>query len=376
MFLAVLVWPGFPQQANPPLSKDQVMDLLKFGMESTELAKRIKERGIDFEPTDDYIEALRKAGAQEPVIQALREAKPKPLTREQVGKLIVGGVPSERAAALVRERGIDFQVDDKYLDTLRVAGADDTLIAALREASKAGLSPGQIRENPKDGLKYVWIPLGTFTMGCSPGDNECEGLEKPAHQVTITRGFWIGQTLVTVAAYKRFAGAAGRAMPSPPTFNDGWTHENMPIVNVIWDDAQAYCGWMGGRLPTEAEWEYAARAGSREPRYAPIDEVAWYNGNSSGQTHDVAGKRPNGFGLYDVLGNVREWVADWYDTKYEESSPAQDPQGPASGQFRVLRGGAWDDSEHQVRVTHRFGNYPTSRYSNDGFRCAREAAGP
>jgi hypothetical protein len=136
VFLAVAQL-GLPQQPNPPLTKDQVMDLVKFGMDSSELAKRIKERGLDFEPTDDYVEALRKAGAQEPVIRAIRELKPKPLNREQVGELIAGGVPSERAAALVKQHGVDFQVDDKYLDTLRVAGADDTLIAALREASAA-----------------------------------------------------------------------------------------------------------------------------------------------------------------------------------------------------------------------------------------------
>ena len=137
LFLAVFAQPAMPQDANAPLGKDQVMDLVKFGLDSGEFAKRIKEHGIDFEPSDDYLATLRKAGAQEAVIQALREARPQPLTREQVGELVAGGVPSERAAKLVKQHGINFVADDWYLQTLRVAGADDALIAAIREASVA-----------------------------------------------------------------------------------------------------------------------------------------------------------------------------------------------------------------------------------------------
>src|ERR1039457_5093730 len=109
------------------------------------------------------------------------------------------------------------------------------------------------RENVKDGLKYVWIPPGTFMMGCSRGDTECEDSEKPAHQVTIMKGFWLGRTEATVGAYKRFTKATGRQMPPEPTYHDehyveqslnpGWGNEAMPIVEVTWDDAQAYCSW-------------------------------------------------------------------------------------------------------------------------------------
>jgi formylglycine-generating enzyme required for sulfatase activity len=211
--------------------------------------------------------------------------------------------------------------------------------------SQTARSPGEVRENAKDGLKYVWIPPGTFMMGCSPADNECSAEEKPAHQVKVTKGFWMGQTEVTVGAYKRFAAATGRQMPPEPmningnALNPGWGDEAMPIVDVTWDDAQAYCSWAGGRLPTEAEWEYAARAGSTEARYGPIDEVAWYYNNSGQKTHKVGQKRANEFGLYDMLGNVWEWVNDWYDENYYKNSPAQDPAGPAIGQLRALRGG-------------------------------------
>jgi hypothetical protein len=137
LFLIVIVQPIRPQQTKKPLSKDQVMDLVKFGMNSADLSDKIKEFGIDFDPDDDYLKSLENAGAQEAVLRALRDVKPRPLTREQVGKLVVGGVPSERAAMLVKQRGIDFLADEQYLQTMRVAGADDTLIAALHEASVA-----------------------------------------------------------------------------------------------------------------------------------------------------------------------------------------------------------------------------------------------
>jgi formylglycine-generating enzyme required for sulfatase activity len=230
--------------------------------------------------------------------------------------------------------------------------------------------------NSKDGLKYVWIPPGTFQMGCSPGDNECGNDERPSHQVTITKGFWIGQTEVTVGVYKRFAGSTGRQMPPAPNFNKGWANENMPVVNVTWDEARAYCGWMGGRLPKEAEWEYAARGGSTQARYGNLDEVAWHFENSGNHTHEVAQKRANGFGLYDMLGNVWEWVNDWYDQNYYQNSPSQDPSGPSSGQHRVLRGGSWSDYPWLVRVSCRLRFYPDRWVNGIGFRCAREVVSP
>jgi serine/threonine protein kinase/formylglycine-generating enzyme required for sulfatase activity len=243
-------------------------------------------------------------------------------------------------------------------------------------SAKAGESKGEVRVNPNDGLRYVWIPPGKFQMGCSPGDNECGGDEKPAHQVAITRGFWLGQTVVTVGAYKRFAGSTGAQMPPPPDFNAGWNNQDMPMVNVSSDDATAFCGWAGGRLPTEAEWEYAARAGSTEARYGPIDEVAWYYNNSGQMTHEVGQKRANAFGLYDMLGNVWEWVNDWYDQNYYQNSPSQDPPGPARGQFRVLRGESWSYGPRDVRVSLRSGLNPTGRNFSGGFRCGGEVVSP
>lgn len=138
---------AFPQQASHPLTKDQVLDLARFKMDNGELAKKIKDLGIDFEPSEDYLEDLRKAGANEVVIQAIREVKAMPLTREQVGELVAGGVPNERAATLIRQRGIDFVADESYLQTLQIAGADETLLAAIREASASLTGELQIRTN-------------------------------------------------------------------------------------------------------------------------------------------------------------------------------------------------------------------------------------
>ncbi|MGO8786311.1 MAG: formylglycine-generating enzyme family protein [Terriglobia bacterium] len=230
--------------------------------------------------------------------------------------------------------------------------------------------------SPQDGLVYVSIPSGTFIMGCSAGDNDCGADESPPHQVTIAKGFWMSQTEVTVAAYRRFVGGTGAQLPEAPNFNAGWHDEVMPIMNVSWNDASAFCGWAGGRLPTEAEWEYAARAGSAQSRYGPIDEVAWYLKNSSLKTHEVGQKHANAFGLYDMLGNAWEWVNDWYGETYYGVSPERDPQGPDAGEVRVLRGGSWVNDGKYLRVSNRSGGDPTDKFSGNGFRCARDAFAP
>jgi len=257
------------------------------------------------------------------------------------------------------------------------------LLASLAPALSSGLGmkqsqdraladhsrPSEVRVNPQNELNYVWIPPGTFMMGCSPGDMECRRPEKPAHRVTITKGFWIGQTEATVAAYQRFASATNREMPFAPSFNSGWTNPGMPMININWEEAQAFCAWSGGRLPTEAEWEYAARGGDPHPRYGQLDDIAWYGKNSGGRAHDVAQKQANGFGLYDSLGNVWEWVNDLYNEDYYRDSPQRDPTGPAKGEYRVLRGGSWFYFPRFVRVSVRLAGDPDGRVGNFGVRC-------
>ena len=218
------------------------------------------------------------------------------------------------------------------------------------------------RVNPKDVQFYVYIPPGEFTMGCSPGDADCDGDEKQTHPVRITQGFWLGQTEVTQAAYRKVTG-------QDPSYFKG---DQRPVENVTWDQAASYCRSVGMRLPTEAEWEYAARAGNPAARYGALDDVAWYAKNSGSETKPVGGKLPNAWGLYDMLGNVWEWTADRYDENYYQNSPATDPPGPASGDRRVLRGGSWVNDPALVRVSYRDGFVPAYRSNFIGYRCAGE----
>ena len=219
---------------------------------------------------------------------------------------------------------------------------------------------GETQVNPKDGLTYVWIPAGKFLMGCSPGDTDCAPHESPAHEVAVTKGFWLGRTPVTQQAWLRVTGHNRSHFKGP----------NLPVEMVDWAEAKAYCAAVGGRLPTEAEWEYAARAGSMGPRYGNPNEIAWHYDNSGFKTHDVGQKRPNAFGLYDMLGDVFQWVADWYGTY--PSGEQIDPSGPAGGQLRVVRGGSWDNLSSIGRASYRGAGAPADRNYNFGLRCVEE----
>ena len=226
-----------------------------------------------------------------------------------------------------------------------------------REPSTNVAEPGRKRVNPADGLTYVSVPGGTFQMGCSPGDGECNSNEKPVVTVTLSKGFWLGETEVTQAAYRTVTGK------DPSRFKGS----ERPVESVSWDDARAYCVKVGGRLPTEAEWERAARGGTTGARYGSISDGGWYSGNSGQKTHPAKQKSANAYGLFDMLGNVYEWTDDWY----ADTLPGgRDPKGPAAGTERVLRGGscfffAWD-----LRASFRGRNVPSGRLYSLGFRCA------
>ncbi|MFN0103949.1 MAG: bifunctional serine/threonine-protein kinase/formylglycine-generating enzyme family protein [Bryobacteraceae bacterium] len=240
--------------------------------------------------------------------------------------------------------------------------------ARVRDAQRNLLD---VTTSRKDGLRYVHIPAGTFRMGCSSGDSECSNDEKPVHEVRIRKAFWMGQTEVTVEAYKRFAAATGKALP-----NLSFGGASLPMTEIDWNEAKGYCEWAGLRLPTEAEWEYAARGETTGARYAAPSDVAWYDANSGGKPNPVGKKTANQFKLYDMLGNVYEWTADWYKNTYASSGPVTDPTGPSTGEYRVLRGGSWDSNASVVRASYRYSIPPTSRNIGFGFRCTGELPAP
>ena len=273
-----------------------------------------------------------------------------------------------------------------------------TRLAGAGDSGQQNVEPGQVKIHPKSKLAYVWIPPGTFSMGCVPEDGDCDVIEEPRHRVAITRGFWMGRTEVTVRDYKRFARRTKRKMPPEPRvaafnslslgaksiadrFESGpGKKEERPIVNVTWEEARAFCSHSAGRLPTEAEWEYAARGGEDGLVYPWGDalghEYANYGGAAGSDqwryTAPVASFPPTGLGLHDVIGNVWEWCADWVGGNYYVKSPKADPTGPASGKERVVRGGSWGFGPRYLRISTRVMAKPDSRGDNIGFRCVLE----
>jgi sulfatase modifying factor 1 len=205
-----------------------------------------------------------------------------------------------------------------------------------------GSQADDVRVNPKDGADMVFIPAGPFKMG------DVDRSDNPRHTVTLS-GYWIYKNVVTVKQYLKFCAATGHAKPSAPSFDPNWSKEDHPIVNVSWDDAKAYCDWAGVRLPTEAEWEKAARGtdGRKYPWGDAWDaSKAWCSKSSFGDAGGTTAVGKYGispYGLSDMAGNVWQWCADWYDADYWKSDHGADPTGPTSGSFRVLRGGSWDN---------------------------------
>ncbi len=230
-----------------------------------------------------------------------------------------------------------------------------------------------------NGVRFTmkWVKGGTFQMGAtSEQGSDADSDEKPAHSVTVS-DFWIGETEVTQALWQAVMGN------NPSRFHGS----NRPVEQVSWNDCQTFVNKLNSllsgqlpagrkfRLPTEAEWEYAARGGNRSGHYKysgsnNLGSVAWYDGNSGNTTHDVKTKNSNELGIYDMSGNVWEWCQDWYDSSYYGNSPRTNPTGPSSASDRVSRGGGWGSNAVCCRVSYRGRGDPTDANYYLGLRLA------
>ena len=269
------------------------------------------------------------------------------------------------------------------IEGMLVEGEMEGMVAE-GEGEGEGEMPQPGDERIVSAITFVWVPPGSFMMGssltadevwttyggASPRDFENE---HPQHEVTLTHGFWLGKYEVTQAQWIAVMG-------ENPSFREG---DSLPVEGISWNDAQAFIGALNGntvrfRLPTEAEWEYACRAGTATPFYhgsdaASLVDYAWIIANATGAdfnavTQPVGQLLPNAWGLHDMLGNVWEFCADWYDADYYAESPALDPLGPEAGAFRVLRGGTVERTEVRARCAFRSRNDPEFSTRDQGLR--------
>ena len=247
---------------------------------------------------------------------------------------------------------------------------------SLRAAIIATGRPWRVRDTATQ-IEMLLVPPGTFQMGCIMGSNQygCYSSEQPVHQVTLTNAFYLGRYEVTQAQWQA-------TMGSNPSFYQSASAQvpvaqvpNRPVERVSWTSIQGYLVATGMRLPTEAEWEYACRAGTQTPFYngstddGTLGALVWYSPNSGNQTRPVGGKAPNAFGFHDMLGNVWESVNDWY--RSYSANAQTDPIGPVKGSDRVVRGGGWNVDSHGVRSSFRGYGAPGGTGSAVGFRVAR-----
>jgi formylglycine-generating enzyme required for sulfatase activity/uncharacterized caspase-like protein len=325
-----------------------------------------------------------------------------PLVRQKKGSL---GLDRAVAKALC-----DGATELPLVARFEAPGGLLTLVGAKVMAGTEGYAlgaapaprPGEDWEDPVTGLAFVMIPAGSFRMGSNATEAFMSDAH-PVHTVTLTQPFLMQKCPVTVAQFRAFVEATGYRTEAEqgdgswlkvagvwqkrgdanwrtPTFAQ---EDDCPVVCVSWNDAQAYLKWLNGkggdlafRLPTEAEWEYACRAGTEGETYDALDAIAWYDGNSGGRTHPVAQKQPNAFGLFDMLGNAWQWCQDFYDPNDYPSGPVQDPQGALTSANRVCRGRSWGNPGTEVRSSFRNLSVPGDRYLYGGFRVAAQARTP
>ncbi len=298
--------------------------------------------------------------------------------RQEVARLIGKTGPVSPASAVEPSSPVPEAEYENELAPLDAAASGGDIWQLLHDAADLA---GEPEDEPKFsdaapvitssiGMKLVLIPAGKFWMGSPPSDPDAGFEEKPQHRVWISKPFYLGATLVTQEQYER-------VMDLNPSEFEG--DPPRPMETVKLSDAIEFCRRLGEidgrsyRLPTEAEWEYACRAGTTTRWSFGNDESAlgkhaWYASNSGGTTHPVAQKKPNAWGLYDMHGNVWEWCTDWYDGEYYASAASVDPTGPGTGSRRVVRGGSWNGGLQYCRSASRIGGAPGGWSNNLGFR--------
>jgi formylglycine-generating enzyme required for sulfatase activity len=243
--------------------------------------------------------------------------------------------------------------------------------ATMRAAITATGLAWRVRDTGTQ-IEMLLVPPGTFTMGCTASNLwSCGSNENPTHSVTLTQAFYLGRYEVTQGQWVA-------TMGSNPSYFQGYSDSaSRPVESVSWNTIQGYLSATCMRLPSEAEWEYACRAGTTtafnngSSDSATMGTIAWYDSNSGNETHVVGSKAANALGFYDMSGNVWEWVNDWYDGNYYSVSPSTNPLGPVSGTSRVLRGGSWDYNSYYPRSSCRIFFTPTGTGGDFGCRVVR-----
>ena len=322
------------------------------------------------------------------------------------GQPIASSIQDQIQRAVGQGGGIDASARMAWAEVLEAAPNPKVVTdAGMRASIQATGLPWKVRDRVT-GIEMLLVPSGKFVMGMSVGDEDANSDEKPSHEVILTKPFYLGQTEVTQEQWTRLMGtnqsyfqdinfevipAADRDEKIAELLEAGYTRqqaeqklgavimENVvtatwPAETLTWEDVRSFMQKSGLRLPTEAEWEYACRAGSTGPLYGELNRISWNTSNSENRTHPVGSKLPNALGFYDMIGNVWEWTNDWYAADYYRAceNGATDPTGAAQNPFRTLRGGSWDFDGKNCRASFRLNYFQGDpRITDYGFRVAR-----
>ncbi len=282
--------------------------------------------------------------------------------------IIARGKPNLKMTGIIQATGIPIKPDQRR-DKKIIAEDSPKQVVGQESIGKVVKDQQETFQDSTTGMEFVYVKGGCYPMGDTFGDGFRFSHERPVHEVCVD-DFYMGKYEVTQDEWQKIMGN------NPSHFNKGSSY---PVEQVSWHDTQDFIHRLISRsgknyiLPTEAQWEYAARSGGKNEKYAgsnSIDSVGWHKGNSSKSTHPVGQKQPNGLGIYDMSGNVSEWCSDWFDENYYSSSPHNNPPGSSAGSYRILRGGTWYNKPRSARAYNRARLGPEKSSSDHGFRLA------